>query len=166
MANLNINFLIHIVIGISIFFLFYFIAIVIKSITLRLANKVNQQKKVIINLLANITKVAIILLGLITGLGSIGIDVSALVASLGLTGFAVSFALKDTLANTLSGILVILYQPFQINDYIKISNISGQVITIDLRYTTLIHGNTKILVPNSTLLTKEVIVSQNPIPTN
>ena len=162
-VNLNIDLIVHGIAGVVLFVLFYCIAIVAKIVILKISQKVPQQKSVIIKLLANIIKIVIILLGLVTALGSMGIDISALVASLGLTGFAIGFALKDSLSNTLSGILLILYQPFKINDYIKISSFHGRVISIDLRYTTLSLERKKVLVPNTILLTKAVVVSDLPL---
>jgi len=91
----------------------------------------------------------------------IGINVSALVAGLGLTGFALGFALKDTISNLLSGILILLYKPFTIKDQIKISGYEGIVVSIDLRYTELSQEDAKILIPNAKLFTDPIIV-QNP----
>ena len=51
--------------------------------------------------------------------GTVGVDVSALVAGLGLAGFAIGFALRDAVSNTLAGVLVLMYQPFRVGDDIK-----------------------------------------------
>ena len=146
-----------------VFLAFLLIAYVVEKLILRCIRNISDEKSTIIKLLANVSKVSIILLGLVTSLGSVDIDVSALVAGLGLTGFAVGFALKDTLSNILSGILVIIYQPFKVNQYIKISGHTGRVSSIDLRYTVLESDGIQILVPNTTVFTKEVIVSNTPL---
>jgi small-conductance mechanosensitive channel len=82
------------------------------------------------------------------------------VAGLGLTGFALGFALKDTISNLLSGILILLYQPFKIGNTIKVSGYEGDVVSIDLRYTELNSEGNKILIPNSKLFTDPIIVLQ------
>jgi small-conductance mechanosensitive channel len=84
--------------------------------------------------------------------------VSALVAGLGLTGFALGFALKDTISNLISGVLILLYKPFQIGNRIKISGYEGIVVSIDLRYTELDAESCKILIPNSNLFTNPIEV--------
>ena len=94
----------------------------------------------------------------LTALGTVGINVSALVAGLGLTGFAVGFAFKDTLSNILSGVLILLYRPFIIGDKIKIADFEGEVISIDLRYTTLNAETGRVLIPNSKCFTDPVTV--------
>jgi len=108
--------------------------------------------------LARTSGVILIILGLVTGLGTLGIDISALVAGLGLTGFALGFALKDTISNMLSGVLILLYRPFIVGNTIKISGYQGEVVRIDLRYTELNHDGDKILIPNSKLFTDPITV--------
>lgn len=110
------------------------------------------------SLLARTSSIAIIILGLVTALGTLGINVSAIVAGLGLTGFALGFALKDTISNLLSGVLILLYQPFKIGNTIKISGYEGKVVSIDLRYTELNSDGDMILIPNSKLFTNPITV--------
>ena len=112
----------------------------------------------VINLLARSAHVVLIAVGLVTALGTLGLDVSAIVASLGLTGFAVSFALKDSISNLLSGMLILIYRPFKVGASIKVKTFEGQVTAIDLRYTKLERDGEKILVPNSLLFTNPISI--------
>ena len=100
-------------------------------------------------------------LGLITVLGTLGVDVTAMVAGLGLTGFALGFALKDTISNLLSGVLILLYRPFQIGDRIGIGGFEGKVISIDLRYTVIQSDTDRIFIPNSKLFTEPLLVQKD-----
>ncbi len=63
---------------------------------------------VIFELLITALKITLIAFGVVTALGTLGIDISAMVASLGLTGFALGFALRDALSNSLAGLLVLM----------------------------------------------------------
>ena len=110
------------------------------------------------SLIARTSSLFIIIFGFVTALGTIGINVSALVAGLGLTGFALGFALKDTISNLLSGVLILLYQPFKIGNTIRVSGYEGEVVSIDLRYTELNSEGNKILIPNSKLFTDPITV--------
>ena len=109
-------------------------------------------------LIARVSSVTIIIFGIITALGTLGVNVSALVAGLGLTGFALGFALKDTISNLLSGVLILLYKPFNIGNTIKIAGYEGGVVSIDLRYTELNSNGDKVLIPNSKLFTDPITV--------
>ena len=110
------------------------------------------------SLLARTSSITLIIFGFVTALGTLGINVSAIVAGLGLTGFALGFALKDTISNLLSGILILLYKPFKIGNTIKVSGYEGDVVSIDLRYTELDSEGNKILIPNSKLFTDPISV--------
>lgn len=96
--------------------------------------------------------------GLITVLGTLGVDVTAMVAGLGLTGFALGFALKDTISNLLSGVMILLYRPFTLGDQIGIAGFQGKVISIDLRYTVIQSETDRIFIPNSKLFTDPLSV--------
>lgn len=135
--------------------------IVLSSISKKIVLKISQHLSLdqsLSHLFARTIRITLIIIGLITALGTIGIDVSALVAGLGLTGFALGFALKDTISNILSGILILFYRPFKVGDEIKISSHQGKVLSIDLRYTKLAADDTNILIPNAKLFTDPVIV--------
>ena len=110
------------------------------------------------SLLARTSNITLLIFGCVTALGTLGINISALVAGLGLTGFALGFALKDTISNLLSGVLILLYQPFTIGNTIKVSGFEGKVVAIDLRYTELKSEGNKILIPNSKLFTDPITV--------
>ena len=109
-------------------------------------------------LLSRTSSITLIIFGFVTALGTLGINVSALVAGLGLTGFALGFALKDTISNLLSGVLILLYRPFEKGNRIKVAGYEGTVVSIDLRYTELDSEGNKVLIPNSKLFTDPITV--------
>lgn len=137
--------------------LFFFLAKFVKRIILKLSEKLNLDPY-LTKFFAQASRIVFILFGVVTALGTIGINVSALVAGLGLTGFALGFAFKDTISNILSGVLILLYRPFNINDKIKVAGFEGKVISVDLRYTKLDSKEGTVLIPNSKCFTDPVVV--------
>lgn len=111
-------------------------------------------------LLASVARVGLVVLGVITALGTLGVNIMGIVAGLGLTGFALGFALKDSIANLLAGVLILLYRPFEVGDRIDIGGLSGRVTHVDLRYTELDAEKERVLVPNSKMLTDPIKVSK------
>ena len=99
--------------------------------------------------------------GVVTILGTLNVNVSALIAGLGLTGFAVGFACKDVLANVLSGLILMIYSPFEINDFITVKGKSGKFIDINFRYVTLIDGAEIVLIPNSVILNEVILINDS-----
>ena len=142
---------------IMIIFIFYILSRLVKSAILKASVRLGLDSH-LTGLFAKTSSVILIVFGFVTALGTLGINVSAIVAGLGLTGFALGFALKDTISNLLSGILILLYHPFRIGDTIKVSSYEGKVVSIDLRYTILSSDAGSILIPNSKLFTDPIIV--------
>ncbi len=121
-------------------------------------NKLSGQKMEISRLLANTGGTTILVIGIISALGTLGVNVSALIAGLGLSGFALGFALRDALSNLLSGILIILYQPFKIGDQIVVAGFEGTVSEINLRYSILNLDDNRYLIPNANLFNNTITV--------
>jgi small-conductance mechanosensitive channel len=147
---------------IAIIIIFYVISKIVKKAILKMTERLNIDNN-LSSFLARTSSIILFFLGLVTALGTLGINVSALVAGLGLTGFALGFALKDTISNLLSGVLILLYQPFKIGNTIKISGYQGRVVTIDLRYTELAQEGDKVLIPNSKLFKDPITVINNDV---
>ena len=146
------------VIGVVVIFVVFFIlAKIIKRIITSAAERLQIDGNLTL-LLARASSITLMIFGFVTALGTLGINVSAIVAGLGLTGFALGFALKDTISNLLSGVLILLYRPFEKGSRIKISGYEGIVVSIDLRYTELDSEGGKVLIPNSKLFTDPITV--------
>jgi small conductance mechanosensitive channel len=116
----------------------------------------------LLHFFARLARVGVMLFGVVTALGTLGVNIAGLVAGLGLTGFALGFALKDSIANLLAGMLVIIYRPFELGDHIDVAGFAGRVTNVDLRYTELDAESERLLLPNSRLLTDPIKVQKNP----
>jgi small conductance mechanosensitive channel len=89
------------------------------------------------------------IVGVVIALGSVGVNVTPVVAGLGVTGMVLGFALKDTLANFASGLMVLLYHPFDVGDIVKLGAHEGEVVDITLNATILTTPEAKrIIIPN------------------
>jgi small-conductance mechanosensitive channel len=139
--------------SIVIFILFWISGILTQFLITRLANKRGLNPE-LLKLNGRTVKIGLIIFDLVTALGTIGINVSALVAGLGLTGFA----LKDVVSNLIAGSMILLHRPFKVHDIIGVAGHEGKVINIDLRYKTIEADGKKVLIPNSTLFTKEISI--------
>jgi len=151
------NHLPSILLGVSIFILFWFFSKLIQFAVNRILTGKNPNTN-ISRVISGIVKNIIVILGFITALGTVGINVSAIVAGLGLTGFAFGFAFKDMLSNFISGIMIFIYEPFKLGDRIVVDGKDGEVVDINLRYVTLKNEDSQILIPNSLSVSKSVEV--------
>ncbi len=144
--------------AIAVFTVAWLAAKVSRIILRRMERRVKQDKQHVLKLLGQTTYAGLLIIGVITALATAGINVTALVASLGLAGFALGFALKDALSNLLAGVLILLYEPFEVGERISAAGHEGTVRHIDFRYTTLANEGKTILLPNSLLFTNSIVV--------
>jgi small conductance mechanosensitive channel len=150
----------HLITGIVVFTLFWIVARVGEAVIAYTAPRVRADTGVVL-LLSRVYYYGVLIFGLVTALGAAGLNVSALVTGLGLTGFALGFALKDVLSNLLSGIMLLLYRPFNIGDRICMGEFEGTIQTIRMRDTLLRADDSRlIIIPNTKLIT-EVVVNYN-----
>jgi small conductance mechanosensitive channel len=92
----------------------------------------------------------IILFGILIALSQWGISLGPLLAGLGIAGFIVGFALQGILGNFASGIMILLYRPFDVDDLIDVGGIFGKVEKMSLVSTSLLTvDNQLFIVPNS-----------------
>ncbi|HEY9404857.1 MAG TPA: mechanosensitive ion channel domain-containing protein [Pyrinomonadaceae bacterium] len=143
--------------GVLVFLVFWIVAGAGRRVIALAAPRVRADTGVVL-LLSRIYYYGILIFGTITALGAAGMNVSALVTGLGLTGFALGFALKDVLSNLLSGIMLLLYRPFNIGDRIRMGEYEGMIETIRMRDTLVRAGDGRLIViPNTKLITEVVV---------
>jgi small-conductance mechanosensitive channel len=143
-------------VAIVVFAGFWLASVVARRLIVSVASKADPNLNFVFRMVGRVVSAALLLFGAVTALGTMGVNVSALVAGLGLTGFALGFATKDILSNLMSGVLILLYRPFSINDHITVTGLEGLVTEIDLRYTRLEKGGQVYLIPNSLLITNTI----------
>jgi small conductance mechanosensitive channel len=116
-------------------------------------------------LVARFVRGSVMTVGIIAALGVAGVNVGALVASLGLVGLTVSLALKDVLANYVSGLMLLMQGPFRVGETIVVDGVEGTVTDITARTTSLRAGDGReVHVPNSTVFAATVTnISRNPV---
>ena len=146
--------------GFGFFLLFFLIGFIIKWVVCWGKKQDNHQYMVRL-LIGRFCRLLFILLGVIVGLSTAGVGTASLVTSLGLVGFAAAYAMKDTLSNIVAGASLILNETVKPGDEITVSNNTGKVIELDLKYTYLENDTAKILVPNSILYTNISSISKN-----
>lgn len=112
-------------------------------------------------------RVLIIAIGLTVLLSNFGINVTALTAALGIGGLAFSLAARDTVADAIAGVILLVDRPFRVGDRIEIQGVGtwGDVIDIGLRTTRIrTRDNRMIIVPNSIISHNQVINYSYPDP--
>ena len=103
----------------------------------------------LVTFIGNIVYYIVFIFAIVAALAKFGIETTSFVAILGAASFAVGFALQGSLANFASGVMVLVFRPFKVGDFIDAAGVKGTVKEIGLFATTIATGdNIKILVPN------------------
>ncbi len=101
------------------------------------------------NFFASIARYAIILLAILTAAQQAGVDVIAFVGILSALALAVGLALQGTLGNIAAGVMIILFRPYKVGQFIEVAGQAGTVKDIDIFTTELVTvDNVQIVIPN------------------
>ena len=151
----------NIVLALIVFFLFWFVARGLKSLVKRLTRRHRQARNLGL-VLGRLSQGIVILVGLFVALSIVipSFKAGDLIQLLGISGVAIGFAFRDILQNFLAGILILLTEPFEIDDQIVFKDFEGTVENIQTRATTIrTYDGRRIVIPNSELFTNSVTVN-------
>lgn len=161
MVQGSIRLLPNIVVALVVFALFWVVA----KFARQLVKRVTRKRKNARNLglvLGRLVQGLLIAVGLFLALSIVipSLKPGDLVQLLGVSGVAVGFAFRDILQNFLAGILILLTEPFQIDDQIVFKSFEGTVEQIQTRATTIrTYDGRRIVIPNAELFTNAVTVN-------
>ncbi len=106
----------------------------------------------LIGFVCSLAYAAIIVITVIATLAKFGVQTAGFVAILGAAGFAVGFALQGSLSNFAAGVMLLIFRPFKVGDFIEAAGIAGSVKDIQVFSTTMATpDNVRITVPNAKL---------------
>jgi len=108
---------------------------------------------ILVGFIGNVSYGLLLVAVVLAAIDSLGVNVTSLMAILGAAGLAIGLALKDSLSNFAAGVMIIIFRPFKIGDYITAGGTSGSVDEIGL-FATMMHtpDNQRIIVPNSSII--------------
>lgn len=114
--------------------------------------------KSVSDFLKSLIKWGLTILLVIIVISKLGVPTTSFIAVLGAAGLAIGMALQGSLGNFAGGILILLFKPYRIGDYISAQDISGTVIEISIFTTSLrTDGNQLAIIPNGQLSNEKII---------
>ncbi|MDZ5605117.1 mechanosensitive ion channel family protein [Pseudomonas sp. RP23018S] len=115
--------------------------------------------------IATLANIVLKILLMVSVASMIGIETTSFVAAIGAAGLAIGLALQGSLANFAGGVLILLFRPLRIGDWIEAQGVSGTVDSIQIFHTVLRTGDNKtVIVPNGSL-SNGIITNYNRQPT-
>ena len=106
----------------------------------------------------NLLNTLLMILVFIAAINQLGIETTSIIAVLGAAGLAIGLALQGSLSNFAAGILIVIYRPYKVGDYIEAGNHAGTVKDIQIFSTVLKTPDNKIVVvPNGSIMNGSIV---------
>jgi small conductance mechanosensitive channel len=126
----------------------------INTLTRKVGGLLNQRRvdQALHGFVRSLAGMSLKVLLLISVASMIGVETTSFIAMIGAAGLAIGLALQGSLANFAGGVLIMLFRPFKIGDWIEAQGVSGSVDNIQIFHTVLKTGDNKVVVvPNGSL---------------
>jgi small conductance mechanosensitive channel len=126
--------------------------------TLRKVMTRSQVDPMLVSFLGNIVNAALLAVVVLAALEQLGVNTTSALAILGAAGLAVGLALKDSLASFAAGVMLIIFRPFKLGDFIEAGGVSGVVEDIRIFHSVLKTGdNREITMPNAQIYSGTIV---------
>ncbi len=150
--NLGVDFGVKALIAIVIFYVGRIIA---RAITRGLRKMMQAQAvdKILETFVCNLAYWALMVFVIIAAINQLGVQTASMIAVMGAAGLAVGLALQGSLANFAAGVLIVVFRPYRVGDFVEAAGISGVVLQVQILTTILkTTDNKRIIVPNGQIM--------------
>ena len=148
----GIEFAINLVTAIAIFY----VGRMVVGLLMRGLKKMMQAQDVDVTLqtfVGNLVRMVLLVFVIIAAISALGIQTTSFIAIVGAAGLAIGLALQGSLSNFASGVLIVLFRPYKVGDFVEAAGISGVVEEVQILTTVLKTGdNKKVIVPNGQIM--------------
>ena len=148
----GVNFGIKLIAAIAIFFIGRTVArFVTNGIRKLMASR--EIDKILETFVSNLVYWTLMIFVIIAAINQIGVQTTSLIAIMGAAGLAVGLALQGSLANFAAGVLIVMFRPYKVGDFVEAAGIAGSVVQVQILTTVLRTGDNKqIVVPNAQIM--------------
>lgn len=109
--------------------------------------------KILETFVCNLTYWMVMTFVIIAAISQIGVQTTSLIAVMGAAGLAIGLALQGSLSNFAAGVLIVIFRPYRVGDFVEVAGISGSVVQVQILTTVLKTGDNKqIVVPNAQIM--------------
>lgn len=112
----------------------------------------------VVQFIGSLVRYALLVMVFIAALNTMGVEMAAVIAVLASASLAVGLALKGSLSNFASGVLIVIFRPFKSKDFIEVGKVSGTVQAIEIFHTVLTTGDNKMVaIPNRLVMSQPIV---------
>lgn len=136
--------------------LIFYVGRMAVGLVVRALRKIMQRQEVdktLETFVSNLVRMALLIVVIIAAISALGIETTSFIAIFGAAGLAIGLALQGSLSNFAAGVLIVLFRPYKVGDYIEGAGISGSVEQVQILTTVLLTpDNKEVIVPNSQIM--------------
>ena len=148
----GVEFGINLLIALVIFYVGRLVARIVQR-GLRKVMESQEVDKILQTFVGNLVYWTLMVFVIIAAINQIGLQTTSLIAVMGAAGLAVGLALQGSLSNFAAGVLIVIFRPYRVGDWVEAAGISGSVEQVQILTTILKTGDNKqIIVPNSQIM--------------
>ena len=148
LASLLGDWAVKIVLALVIYVIGKWVAKRVTAFVTRLMN-IREADPTLVRFLSNVVYAILLTAVILAALDTLGLPITSLVAVVGAAGLAIGLALKDSLGNFASGVMLVTFKPFSQGDFVEVAGISGKVMEVRIFSTVLTTpDNKQITIPN------------------
>jgi small conductance mechanosensitive channel len=149
LSDFAMNYGIKVVAAIAILIIGRIVAGILRNIVTRILNR-SKTDPAIISFVGSLVYMSIMIFTVLAALSKFGIQTASFVAILGAAGFAIGFAMQGSLSSFAAGVLLLVFKPIRVGDFVEVAGVAGVVKEIKL-FNTIVAtpDNVKIFVPNN-----------------
>ena len=115
--------------------------------------RAQEMDKILETFVSNLAYWTMMIFVIIAAINQVGIQTTSLIAVMGAAGLAIGLALQGSLSNFAAGVLIVIFRPYRVGDWVEAAGISGSVEQVQILTTILKTGDNKqIIVPNSQIM--------------
>ena len=109
--------------------------------------------KILESFACNLAYWTVMIVVIIAAINQLGIQTTSLIAVMGAAGLAIGLALQGSLSNFAAGVLIVIFRPYRVGDFVEAAGVAGEVLQVQILTTALKTGDNKqIIVPNSQIM--------------
>ena len=152
LQTLGVEFGINLIAAVLIFYIGRAVARLV-SRTLRRLMQSQTVDPILESFVSNLVYWALMAFVIIAAITKLGVQTASLIALVGAAGLAVGLAMQGSLANFAAGVLIVMFRPYRVGDWVEAAGISGSVVQVQILTTVLkTADNKQIIVPNGQIM--------------
>ena len=145
--------------------LYAFVVFIVGRIVIKWVTKLMKKSKfaqkhdaTVVHFLQNFVSISLHVVLVVSIIGILGVPLASVVTVIASAGVAIGLALQGALSNVAGGIMILLFRPFRLGDFVDTAGHSGTVTDIGIFYTVLTTGDNKVVtIPNGTIMGDSVV---------